>query len=74
MVSILRDFQDKDSKEKSRWRKERGMTLDIVRLIMIILLLITMFVNQVMENIYAEVSCGVLALFLLILHHERREP
>ena len=54
--------------------KERGMTLDIVRVIMIILLLITMFVNQVMENIYAEVSCGVLALFLLILHHERREP
>lgn len=50
------------------------MTLDIVRVIMIILLLITMFVNQVMENIYAEVSCGVLALFLLILHHERREP
>ena len=50
------------------------MTLDIVRLIMIILLLITMFVNQVMENIYAEVSCGVLALFLLILNYEKREP
>lgn len=50
------------------------MTSDIVRLITIILLLITMLVNQVMENIYGEVSCGVLALFLLILHHERREP
>ena len=54
-------------------RKEREMT-DIIRLILIIVLLITMFANQIFENIYAEVSCGVLVLFLLILHHERREP
>lgn len=49
------------------------MTLDIVRLITIIVLLITMFVNQVMENIYGEVSCGVMVLFLLIQHYGRRE-
>lgn len=47
---------------------------NIIRLILIIVLLATMFVNQITENIYGEVSCGVLALFLLILHHERREP
>lgn len=46
----------------------------IIRLILIIVLLATMFVNQVLENIYGEVSCGVLALFLLIQHYERREP
>ena len=45
----------------------------IIRLILIIVLLITMFVNQIMEDIYAEVSCGVLGLFLLIQHYERRE-
>ena len=50
------------------------MTLDIIRLITIILLLIAMFVNQITENIHGEVSCGVLALFLLIQHYERREP
>lgn len=49
------------------------MTLDIVRVIMIILLLITMIVNQIMDNINAEVSCGVLALFLLIQHYERED-
>ena len=46
----------------------------IIRLILIVVLLATMFVNQVLENIYGEVSCGVLALFLLIQHYERREP
>ena len=46
---------------------------DIIRLILIIVLLITMFVNQIMENIYGEVSCGVLVLFLLIQHYGRRE-
>lgn len=46
----------------------------IIRLILIIVLLATMFVNQIVENIYGEVSCGVLALFLLIQHYERREP
>lgn len=47
---------------------------NIIRLILIIVLLATMLVNQIMENIYGEVSCGVLALFLLIQHYERREP
>jgi hypothetical protein len=46
---------------------------DIIRVILIIVLLVTMLVNQIMENIYGEVSCGVLALFLLIQHYERRE-
>lgn len=46
---------------------------DIIRLILIIVLLITMFVNYIMENIYGEVSCGVLAVFLLIQHYGRRE-
>lgn len=46
---------------------------DIIRLILIIVLLITMFVSQIMEDIYAEVSCGVLVLFLLIQHYGRRE-
>lgn len=46
---------------------------DIIRLILIIVLLITMFVGQITENIYAEVSCGVLVLFLLIQHYGRRE-
>ena len=47
------------------------MTLDIVRLILIIVLLVTMLVNQIMDNINGEVSCGVLALFMLIQHYER---
>lgn len=47
--------------------------IDIIRLILIIILLITMFVNQIMEDIYAEVSCGVLVLFLLIQYYGRRE-
>ena len=46
---------------------------DIIRLIIIIVLLITMFVDYIMENIYGEVSCGVLALVLLILHYGRGE-
>ena len=47
--------------------------MNIVRLIFIILLLITMLVNQIMQNIYGEVSCGILALFLLIQHYERKD-
>ena len=46
---------------------------DIIRLILIIVLLITMFVNQIFEDIYAEVSCGVLVVFLLIQHYGGRE-
>lgn len=45
--------------------------MDIIRAIFIILCIIGMFVCQWTEDIYAEVSCGILALFLLITHLER---
>lgn len=44
--------------------------LDIIRTIFIILSIIGMFVCQWTEDIYAEVSFGILALFLLITHIE----
>lgn len=45
--------------------------LDIIRAIFILLSIIGMFVCQYTEDIYAEVSFGILALFLLITHLER---